>query len=84
MKTVNSLDCKAGSSGIERPLFSPGLLLEDEDLTAGVWIGNDNNRPMIYPDQRIGSGIAARAWGAFMRDGLADAPVTDFRGSGAA
>ena len=36
MKTVKPLDCKAGSSGIERPLFSPGLLLEDEDLTAGV------------------------------------------------
>ena len=36
MKTVKPLDCKAGSSGIERPLFSPGLLLEDEDLTTGV------------------------------------------------
>ena len=36
MKTVKPLDCKAGSSGIERPLFSPGLLLEDEDLNAGV------------------------------------------------
>jgi len=36
MKTAKPLDCKSGSSGIERPLFSPGLLLEDEDLTAGV------------------------------------------------
>jgi hypothetical protein len=36
MNTVKPLDCKAGSSGIERPLFKPGLLLEDEDLTAGV------------------------------------------------
>jgi len=36
MKTAKPLDCKSGSSGIERPLFTPGLLLEDEDLTAGV------------------------------------------------
>jgi len=27
---------KQGLSGLERPRFSPGLLLEDEDLTAGV------------------------------------------------
>jgi hypothetical protein len=36
MAPAKPLDCKSGSSGIERPLFSPGLLLEDEDLTAGV------------------------------------------------
>jgi len=44
MKTAKPLDCKPGSSGIERPLFSPGLLLEDEDLTAGVNYTRDLSR----------------------------------------
>jgi len=44
MKTAQPLDCKPGSSGIERPLFSPGLLLEDEDLTAGVTYTRDLSR----------------------------------------
>jgi hypothetical protein len=35
MKTSNS-PVSRGLSNLERPRFSPGLLLEDEDLTAGV------------------------------------------------
>ena len=36
MKTTNLLDSKKGWSTLQRPRFSPGLLLEDEDLTASV------------------------------------------------
>src|ERR1043166_3552764 len=36
MKTVKALVSQQGLSSVQRPRFSPGLLLEDEDLTAGV------------------------------------------------
>lgn len=68
----------AGKTGTTSDFTDAWFVGYTPELAAAVWIGNDNNRPMIYPDQRIGSGIAARAWGAFMRDALADAPVTDF------
>ncbi len=36
MKTHDPLALKQGPSSIQRPRFSPGLLLEDDDLNAGV------------------------------------------------
>jgi hypothetical protein len=36
MKTVRALVAQQGLSTLQRPRFEPGLLLEDDDLTAGV------------------------------------------------
>jgi hypothetical protein len=41
MKTVQPLNSAVGWSGLQRPLFSAGLLLEDEDLTAGINYSRD-------------------------------------------
>jgi len=49
------------------------------DMVAAVWIGEDANREMRYPNIGvIGSGKAAEIWGAFMRKALAGAPPRDF------
>ena len=68
----------AGKTGTTSDFTDAWFVGFTPDLVAAVWIGNDTNKPMIYPDQRIGSGIAARAWGAFMRAAVADMPVRDF------
>jgi 1A family penicillin-binding protein len=45
-------------------------------LVAGVWVGNNDNRPMI----KGGAGVMAAApiWHAFMEEYLAGAPAEDF------
>jgi penicillin-binding protein 1A len=49
------------------------------DMVAAVWIGEDTNREMRYPNIGvIGSGKAAEIWGAFMKKALAGAPPRDF------
>jgi penicillin-binding protein 1A len=49
------------------------------DMVAAVWIGEDANREMRYPNIGvIGSGKAAEIWGAFMKKALAGAPPRDF------
>ncbi|MBP7893277.1 MAG: PBP1A family penicillin-binding protein [Firmicutes bacterium] len=49
------------------------------DVVAAVWIGEDTNREMRYPDVGvIGSGKAAEIWGAFMKKALAGVPPRDF------
>jgi len=49
------------------------------DMVAAVWIGEDTNREMRYPNVGvIGSGKAAEIWGAFMKKALAGAPPRDF------
>lgn len=44
MKTLNVSGDVRGLSGLVRPRYSPGLLLEDEDLTAGVDYTRELNR----------------------------------------
>jgi len=49
------------------------------DMVAAVWIGEDTNREMRYPNIGvIGSGKAAEIWGAFMKKALAGTPPRDF------
>ncbi len=37
------------------------------DLVVGIWVGNDDNRPMPFP---TGGGLPARIWRNFMADAL--------------
>lgn len=45
------------------------------DLVAGVWIGNDDNRPM---PSELGGRTTARLWSEFMRQALPNGPGTVF------
>ncbi|HEY0131950.1 MAG TPA: penicillin-binding protein, partial [Allosphingosinicella sp.] len=48
-----------------------------QDLVVGVWVGNDDNRPMAGVS---GGGIPARIWRSFMTQALGDgarAPVAE-------
>ncbi len=44
MKMSQALGSQLGLASLQRPRYSPGLLLEDEDLTAGVDYSRDLNR----------------------------------------
>ena len=44
MKMSQALGSQLGLATLQRPRYSPGLLLEDEDLTAGVDYSRDLNR----------------------------------------
>src|ERR1700741_2931007 len=44
MTKLTPLDTRGGQADLTRPKFSPGLLLEDEDLTASVDYTRDLNR----------------------------------------
>jgi penicillin-binding protein 1A len=46
------------------------------DWTAGVWVGNDNNRPM---NRVVGGELPAEIWRRFMVRAHAGLPVRDFR-----
>ncbi len=49
------------------------------DIVAAVWIGEDTVKPLIYPEiGRVGSNYCARVWAGFMKQVLADKPVSKF------
>lgn len=61
---------KTGTSDEARDLWFVGYIPQ---LTAGVWLGNDNNQPTWGA-----STTAARVWGEFMEDVTAEMPVESF------
>lgn len=53
---------KTGTSQSHRDAWFVGFA---DDLVAGVWVGNDDDRPMV---KVTGGGLPARIWRALMRD----------------
>lgn len=66
---------KTGTTDETRDLWFVGYTPE---LVAAVWIGNDNNTPLILDGANLGSGESATIWGNFMRRAHAGVPVRDF------
>ncbi len=63
---------KTGTTDSYRDAWTVGFT---PNLSAGVWVGNNDNSPM---NQTGGSRAAAPIWNDFMRRVLADEPVQEF------
>ena len=56
---------EAGKTGTSQGFRDAWFVGFAGDLVAGVWVGNDDERPMA---KVTGGGLPARIWRAFMRD----------------
>ena len=61
---------EAGKTGTSQSFRDAWFVGFAGDLVAGVWVGNDDDRPM---KKVTGGGLPARIWRAFMRDATARA-----------
>ncbi len=68
----------AGKTGTTSDFTDAWFVGYTPSLVTSIWIGQDDNSPMIYPDQRIGSGLAARAWRAYMQEVVASTQAEVF------
>ncbi len=69
----------AGKTGTSSDNTNAWFVGYTPDLLASVWIGNDAQRiPIEIDGNPIGSGTAARIWGAFMKKALVNTPPSDF------
>ena len=59
---------EAGKTGTSQGFRDAWFVGFAGDLVAGVWVGNDDDRPMV---KVTGGGLPARIWRAFMRDATA-------------
>ena len=59
---------EAGKTGTSQSFRDAWFVGFAGDLVAGVWVGNDDDRPM---KKVTGGGLPARIWRAFMRDAAA-------------
>ncbi len=63
----------AGKTGTSQDFRDAWFVGYTADLVAGVWVGNDDGRPM----KRVtGGGLPARLWRAFMRDAHRSRPAS--------
>lgn len=65
----------AGKTGTTNNSVDTWFVGFSPTLTAGVWVGFDNNRPM---GRETGASAALPVWMRFMERALADIPVDDF------
>ncbi|HLS90881.1 MAG TPA: penicillin-binding protein 1A [Limnochordia bacterium] len=68
----------AGKTGTTSSFTDAWFVGYTPSLVTAIWIGNDNNEPMIYPGRQIGSGTAARTWRAYMSEVVKGTPVEEF------
>jgi len=67
----------AGKTGTTNNLWDAWFMGYTPDLVTGVWVGNDNRRPMGKGE--TGSRAASPIWLYFMSDVLKGRPVLDFK-----
>ncbi len=65
----------AGKTGTSQNWRDAWFIGFTPDLLAGVWVGNDDNRPMAHV---TGGELPAEIWKQFMTVALKDVPATDF------
>lgn len=68
----------AGKTGTTSEFTDAWFVGYTPSLVTAVWIGNDSNKPMVYPDLRIGSALASRTWRGFMDRVVRGTEVEDF------
>ena len=68
----------AGKTGTTSSFTDAWFVGYTPSLVTAVWIGNDNNEPMIYPGRQIGSATASRTWQAYMSEVVKGTPVEEF------
>lgn len=68
----------AGKTGTTSDFTDAWFVGYTPSLVAAVWIGNDSNKPMVYPNLRIGSALASRTWRGFMERVLRGTEIEDF------
>lgn len=70
----------AGKTGTSNDNTNAWFVGYTPELLATVWIGNDRQAQPLIVDGgvRLSSAHAAQMWGEFMRQALANKPVTDF------
>lgn len=68
----------AGKTGTTSSFTDAWFVGYTPSLVTAVWIGNDNNDPMIYPGRQIGSATATRTWAAYMREVVKGTSVEEF------
>ena len=68
----------AGKTGTTSDFTDAWFVGYTPSLVTSVWIGNDSNKPMVYPDMRIGSALATRTWRGFMERVVRGTEVEDF------
>jgi penicillin-binding protein 1A len=72
----------AGKTGTTQDFHDAWFVGFSADLVCGVWIGNDNNAPMIHA---VGGGVPARVFKSFMEQaeqGLPSRPLTSLANVG--
>ena len=65
----------AGKTGTSQDYRDAWFIGFTPDLAAGVWMGDDHNRPM---DRIAGGDLPAKAWRRFMLEALGASPPLDF------
>ncbi len=68
----------AGKTGTTQDFHDAWFVGFSADLVCGVWIGNDDNRPMIHA---TGGGLPAHIFKQFMEDAEAGLPVKPLAGA---
>jgi penicillin-binding protein 1A len=72
----------AGKTGTTQDFHDAWFVGFTADLVCGVWVGNDNNAPMVHA---VGGGLPAHVFKAFMEDaeqGLPPRPLTSLANAG--
>ncbi len=64
----------AGKTGTTQDFHDAWFMGFTADLTAGVWLGNDDNKPMKHV---TGGSLPAKTWADFMKRALANVPAHD-------
>src|SRR5690606_5217837 len=58
----------AGKTGTTSSFTDAWFVGYTPSLVTAVWIGNDDNEPMVYPGRQIGSATASRTWQRYMSE----------------
>ncbi len=66
----------AGKTGTSQDFRDAWFVGFSAELVTGVWLGNDESKPMI---KVTGGGLPARLWRAFMTDALEGVPARQLR-----
>lgn len=68
----------AGKTGTTSSFTDAWFVGYTPSLVTAVWIGNDDNEPMVYPGRQIGGATASRTWQRYMSEVVKGTAVEEF------